>query len=492
MFKQRMMNVWNNTSNLKRLVVVLISLMLVLCVPASKLTTKLNEFYVNVTVEGQKNEDSSSYEAWITEILVDEKAIDLSVLPLSDGWSYHPGKDAIYSVASEGKSSSILTVGPYQGIKKIQLSLEAHQWCGMLRLETHDHVYVEDLYSDSATQKSYCLMSNEPAINWRDMKVIDYMLLFGGYALVFVLCMFLMLVLPGAESAQFSAAYTIITAVLWLTCDWIQPERSVMLFVGVLSFSACFVTARYINRNEYQEYRSGRILCLVAIVSAYASFASFGYRLFLAGDSVIINRERLAYYLLGTLWFFPVVISILMVLEAIGKKICSTSIPRRRTSRYFVGIISFGVALACFTIPFFCFFPGFFSSDSIDQLLQIQSDQYSNWHPVVHTWILKLILMVFHHPAAIVYVQLVIFAVLIGRIAVGAYDCGANTVAVLIGVAVFSLLPNQALVSLTPMKDIMFTYVIVWATVLLFEIACETSKIKKLLLLFNWCSACIY
>ena len=48
--------------------------------------------------------------------------------------------------------------------------------------------------------------------------------------------------------------------------------------------------------------------------------------------------------------------------------------------------------------------------DSTIQWAQIHSNQYNDWHPVVHTWFLKLITQVWDYPAAIAIAQILMMS----------------------------------------------------------------------------------
>ena len=90
---------------------------------------------------------------------------------------------------------------------------------------------------------------------------------------------------------------------------------------------------------------------------------------------------------------------------------------------------------------------------------------------MIHTLIIKLISSVFGNPAAVVYVQLIMLAILVGKAAQIAYDCGVCSGRIYLSVVFFSLLPNQIMSNIGMLKDYMFTYSLIWGTILLFEFA---------------------
>ena len=62
-------------------------------------------------------------------------------------------------------------------------------------------------------------------------------------------------------------------------------------------------------------------------------------------------------------------------------------------------------------------FPGFLSTDSIDQLEQAARFDFFNFHPISHTFSLWAVTRVWDHPGAVTMVQLLVLAGLLGYIA---------------------------------------------------------------------------
>ena len=74
--------------------------------------------------------------------------------------------------------------------------------------------------------------------------------------------------------------YMLLTAALFLSSPWIQPVPSTGVFLAV--FSAAVLWA--CTRLKVYGWLRGRSLVALLAVALYASFASFGYRLFLSGE----------------------------------------------------------------------------------------------------------------------------------------------------------------------------------------------------------------
>lgn len=58
-----------------------------------------------------------------------------------------------------------------------------------------------------------------------------------------------------------------------------------------------------------------RALAGLLAAALYASFASFGYRLFLSGERMQFSAGRVGMLLLGVVWFVPVLLALLGLVE---------------------------------------------------------------------------------------------------------------------------------------------------------------------------------
>lgn len=470
---------WKESSCVKRFLLALLALTITLCVPASTMMPRPNGFYVDLTVEGWKNEESLSYEVWISSIQLGNQIVNLADILLENGWAYSETRNALWNVACDGQESGTLRIGPFQE-DKICFSFDSHQWCGVLRIGTAAQTVVEDLYSTESLQKDLLVENDTSAICWQNASTLNYLTVIVGYAAIFLLSYAMLMLVPLKEKTLLTVGYLSVSIVLWLTSEYIEPSRSTLLILGVLTGSACYSLNTSERSDTARTYYSSRLMWLVFLVSLYASFASFGYRLFLEGDFVSFGRVRTIYFLLGIFWFCPVIMFFLRMLEKIGKMVARDTLGGEKRSRAVVWALSSIVALACLSISFVGFYPGCFPLDAVVQLEQAQTTIYTNWHPIVHTLLMKAVYDLFGNASAVIFVQLFVFSLLVGRIAVIAYDCGVSLRTNLCAVAVFALLPNQAVTNVSPLKDFAFSYTLVWGVTLLFEMTMNPKAIRRL------------
>lgn len=106
------------------------------------------------------------------------------------------------------------------------------------------------------------------------------------------------------------------------------------------------------------------------------------------------------------------------------------------------------------------FFPGMLSYDSFDQLNQIATNHFNNWHPFLHTFIEKICMKVWNSPASVGVFQILFFSILWTVIC--KYNRKKNTKQEFIFqiiVTIFIVLnPLNSFYSITLWKDVLFGY----------------------------------
>lgn len=274
-------------------------------------------------------------------------------------------------------------------------------------------------------------------------------------------------------------AYLALSAALYLATPWIRPANSVLVFLAAMCAAVGWTFPRMLGRAELAGYRRGGMPAGVCAVALYASFASFGYRLFLSGERMVCSVGRLLALGMGAIWFVPVLAVLLSLLEGTCRAMARRAEPDRNALQRDFWLI-WGVALACQAVVIASFWPGGFPRDSVTQLYQAKGlSPLNDWHPVMHTLLHRFFLMFWDHPGFLVIVQGVAFTLVVARAALTACRFGARLRTVLIGTAVFCLLPNQALSNIGLLKDFPFTYAMVWGILLLGELAMDLTRLRR-------------
>lgn len=228
------------------------------------------------------------------------------------------------------------------------------------------------------------------------------------------------------------------------------------------------------------KYKTPGTTSFVIIIALYASFASFGQRFFLDGNTRIhFSAEGLFILLSGVLWFIPVVYLLLFGLERLA-----LSLRFKNTSPRLYRHLAFWAMLAilCFiqTIILWSFWPGGFATDSIDILSQAAGVyNITSWHPPLNAIFYRIILAIYPDAGAIVAVQLFFFALLCTKFLMLGYDYGIPfKVLAFLGI-LFNLLPNQVISGICPVKDYLYMLALLWETYLLVRLILNPEELRR-------------
>lgn len=145
--------------------------------------------------------------------------------------------------------------------------------------------------------------------------------------------------------------------------------------------------------------------------------------------------------------------------------------------------------IAVYALPFFtlslfflfAFYPGLMTPDSLAQWGQAKSKEYTNWHPVVHTWILGLLLKIRDTPAIIAFAQILMFSFFTGFLGYVLERSRIPQKFVWTGLIIFALSPVHLITSITLWKDVWYSAALFFFTILMFLITKSAGKIQR-----NW------
>jgi hypothetical protein len=108
-------------------------------------------------------------------------------------------------------------------------------------------------------------------------------------------------------------------------------------------------------------------------------------------------------------------------------------------------------------------FPGFLSSDSIDQLGQADRFEFSNFHPATHTITLWAITRIWDDPGAVTLVQAIAMAGLLAVAARRLVQLGVHIALAVGAVWLAAVLPMVGATTITIWKDVPYTLGLLWA-----------------------------
>ena len=264
---------------------------------------------------------------------------------------------------------------------------------------------------------------------------------------------------------------------LFFTSDRIQPTHLTQGFLLLLTVASVWCFNRKCGCMEKYRVKGSR--AAIGIIAVYASLASFAQRFFLDGNTRMhFSLPGLFYVLSGILWFIPVIRLLLFALEWLSARPRTLPKPGSRRRAWWT---LFAVLAVCQAAILWILWPGSIPNDATYQIQQaIGLYGINDWHPAMHTLLLKLILMIIPEAGAITAVQMLLFTWLLTAILMIGYEHGIPLRLLAVLGVIFEFLPNQALSWSTILKDFPFTLALLWGLYLLALLAMKKPWSRKL------------
>lgn len=160
----------------------------------------------------------------------------------------------------------------------------------------------------------------------------------------------------------------------------------------------------------------------------------------------------------------------------------SDKISAFKKSNLLKDIIIFLIPVAIFLYYLHVYNPGILTVDSYGQLHQIATKQYTNWHPFFHTFIEKVCIKIFPSPISVCVLQILTFSTMWTIIC--RFNRNENTgfdkqfiLQIIITLAI-SLIPINAIYSITLWKDILFSYFMMFLCFLIYRLWVRKGKVS--------------
>ena len=203
-------------------------------------------------------------------------------------------------------------------------------------------------------------------------------------------------------------------------------------------------------------------------------------------NSVKLTLMFTLFILISSYFVLSIVIRRLRAFDILGTTALS------RSKKQFLFTATAVVAFLLRLIWILAYYPGSFPLDSIAQYEQAVSGSYSDWHPVWHTILFFTIpLKIFGKPAAIIILQNIYLALILGYMAVTITEIW-NVKAAIMSIAYIVLNPYIGYVMLYPWKDVAFALGGLLCSIIAVKLVLkreETYKLWKLIalgILLSW------
>ena len=153
-----------------------------------------------------------------------------------------------------------------------------------------------------------------------------------------------------------------------------------------------------------------------------------------------------------------------------------------KKSNFVKDLIIFMIPVVIFLFYLYVYNPGILTVDSYSQLHQIATKQYTNWHPFFHTLIEKACIKIYPSPISVCVLQILTFSTMWTIICRTFRDNDAGFDKIFIIQAaitlVISLIPINALYSITLWKDILFSYFMMFLVFMIYLLLTKKCNVS--------------
>lgn len=361
---------------------------------------------INITAVGtsvEMKEGQKGTEVWLHKVTVNNKQVNLEEILPTEGWENRDGVLLSYQ-----NQPNTLTL-EFSNVKNITMKFLSHPWSGTVIV-------------DNGFQKEQLDLFNP------DMA--------GSY---------IDLTLNGKHGLSSLKDYFLLVSCL-------------VLLWGIIYIIIIFLNKKInlggLIRSFVPELKHKIVYLFISFVSAFC----------LVGNTLLFNRsnvlENIFIFIIAT---FIVFILGLLIFKLIYKSIVFSDNTRVVDKKIFWKVFTIIVSIWCLYL--IAYFPGFMSTDSIDQWNQAVTSNYNDWHPVIHTLLIKAIQMVWNHPVLYSIVQMGVIAAILAYAMDYLHRRGLNKNLIITFSIIYACLPNNGIYAITMWKDIPYTYLLLLLTI---------------------------
>ena len=239
-----------------------------------------------------------------------------------------------------------------------------------------------------------------------------------------------------------------------------------MIDISNISLYILMFLLYYLFKNTYN-IKIDKTSKIFAIV--FSLFLTFG-------NPEMVSLDRILDIISGLVGWYVLFGKIFYLLgKNVNKiKVNTEKKPKKIISKKKFIIISMTIGFLCYLPYLLKYFPGLMNSDSYNQVLQIQGlIDYSNHHPFLHTMIIKIFYdigyAIFNKEimgvAFYTIFQMIFVSYVYSYLVYTLYKNKINKYIIMLVWGFFFLFPFNAIYSITMWKDIIFSAVIIWFSI---------------------------
>lgn len=149
-----------------------------------------------------------------------------------------------------------------------------------------------------------------------------------------------------------------------------------------------------------------------------------------------------------------------------------------------VFLITFAFLSFVYFLWWLAFYPGVLSPDSWGQWLQATNFKFNNAHPFIYSFTLALLKRIIDTPAWMGMIQIILTSLVIAWFVSFAVKRGVKKFWLILSILLFAFLPQIGLYNVTLWKDVIYSVMVVWVSLITFRLIAEEEYGKKNLSFF--------
>lgn len=293
--------------------------------------------------------------------------------------------------------------------------------------------------------------------------------------------------------------FYVFNLILYIYLFWgntIQINSSDKFYLFILTFFSSILSVKSLKNKIIMPYFKKNIFYFTLFIIISTTFASIGNFLFLYP----LNIESISnwlYFLVFSFWVTPVILSILYLLEYFQSKFNSRKInevDKKKSIK--IWLLFFSICIISNTLFLLAYNPAIMTYDSFDQISQAKGiTPLFDWHPILHTLLIKFLLDIIPSPTIIIIFQMVFISIIISTFLMILYKRGFTLKFLLFFTVIFINIPTNGFHIVTLWKDIPYSISILWLTLVFTKIIYRnTSYTRRQPFIYEICLAltCVY
>ncbi|WP_337531126.1 DUF6020 family protein [Zhenhengia sp.] len=411
--------------------------------------------HLTIEVLNDRNDQSGGNEVWIREIQVDGRAVNLRKYG-SEKWEYKYGQLVAYKIIPT------IFEEDFNVEKSLKITFLNHPLSGKVKITWNDESSIYDLYNIEDINQELELIPKQVGTVDLKQDILVYSIIIFTYLMLYL--------------ALYKTTNTSIRVLLFnIICTHLATYMMVDLlnmrniFEIILLNSIMLLSIFYLdNKIHISSIRNKELLkpiyvfynfILVTLLLISIRFNNFVSNVTDIGVIIIFISS----IIIG-IWIFTYLEQILIDLRYKRNKETEKYNDKKilRNTTFSLVVVN--------AIYLISFYPGFMTSDSIDQWGQMLSKTFYDAHPVAHTLFNLICTSIWKSPAAVSLVQIIIF-ILICRYAIRIMlDMEIDKRLIYLAVSIYLISPVFPLMNITLWKDIMYSNMVFLFTLLYIRI----------------------